>query len=188
MMPSGQYTLPLCLLLVAVSGLAAQSVDAPAQTQRDSALVLVNPRTTRWKLGVVIQSHGTITGIVATLPVPAPWPEQEVKILDQHQTSQVRSVRIRPLAEGVHLMTVTIPRMAPGQEASAEVVMEIIKHDIAEPATTESLRSPGAAVQRHDEVLETQPLHRQRGSGHRGGCQRRGSGPEQRLGAGRSDL
>ena len=46
-----------------------------------AAIRLTNPRTERWQFGVVVRARGETTGIVATLPVPMPWPEQDVKVV-----------------------------------------------------------------------------------------------------------
>ena len=83
-----------------------------------------------------------MTGIVATLPMPMPWPEQDVKVVAQDVTPQVRSVRFRVLGDGVKQMVVSIPQLSAGEEATALLTLEIVKRDIVAPLSTEQVRVP----------------------------------------------
>ena len=91
---------------------------------------------------MIVRARGLITGIVATLPVPMPWPEQDVTIVDSRASHQVRSVRYRVLDDGVKQMTVSIPRLTAGDQATALITMEIVKRDIVTPQDTSQLRVP----------------------------------------------
>ncbi|MFO7907783.1 MAG: transglutaminase-like domain-containing protein [Planctomycetota bacterium] len=103
----------------------------------------VKPKRTRWRFGVSVKARGTMAGVMATLPVPKEWPDQEVKVLDQQKSRQVRSVRFRELGESVNQMRIAIPRLAAGDEATATVTMEIVKRDVAAlPADPQRLRVP----------------------------------------------
>ncbi len=115
--------------------------ETPSVSQ--PALRLTKPQTERWQFGVVVRAQGLVTGIVATLPVPMPWPEQDVKIIDQQSSRQVRSVRFKVLEDGVKQMSVSIPRLAAGDEAAAVVTMEIVKRDMVAPLST-----PGSTYSR----------------------------------------
>ncbi len=125
--------------------------DSPA------AVRLTNPQTQRWRLGVIVRAQGTTTGITARLPVPMAWPEQDVKIIDQQSSRQVRSVRFDELDGGVKQMLVTIPRLAAGEEASAEVTMEIVKRDMVAPASTAGLRPPAKSPRPWKKYLAPSP-------------------------------
>ena len=132
----------LTVILGLLVGLVPATGLSPADDDASVAIRLTNPRTVRWQFGVVVRARGETTGIVATLPVPMPWPEQEVKVLAEDVTPQVRSVQYRVLDHGVKQMAVSIPRLAAGEEASALVTLEIVKQDIVAPESTESLRVP----------------------------------------------
>jgi len=98
---------------------------------------LENPRTERWQIGMSVTATGACSGIVATLPVPLDWPEQQVKIVGQEVDRQVRSVSYRTLRPGgARQMVIAIPRLATGETASALVTFEITKHDILGPENT----------------------------------------------------
>ncbi len=158
--PSRLAWLVACALLASSGVLPAEqpatgAMDAPDDSP--SAVRLTNPQTERWKLGVVVRAPGGVTGIVATLPVPMPWPEQEVKILHQEASPQVRSVRFQVLDEGVKQMSVSIPRLAAGDEASAMVTMEIVKRDIVAPLNTQRVRVPAKASRDMKKYLKPSP-------------------------------
>lgn len=131
--------------------------DEPLTRQADVAVRLTNPRTERWQMGVRVQATGITTGILATLPVPRVWPEQDVKIIDREQTRQVRTVRLRDLDDGVQQMSVAIPRLAAGDEATALVTMEIVKRDIVAPEDPESLVVPKRVARDMTRYLRPSP-------------------------------
>jgi transglutaminase-like putative cysteine protease len=71
-----------------------------------------------------------------------PWPEQDVRIIATDTSEQVRGVDYRGLEDSVQQMTVTIPRLAAGEEARVLVTMEIVKRDIMAPSAKEKLQVP----------------------------------------------
>jgi len=131
----------LPLIAAPLSPCGRQPTDDPAP----AAIQMANPRTQRWQFGVVVRARGDTNGIVATLPVPMPWPEQDVKVLAEDATPHVRSVEYRVLDKGVKQMVVTIPQLAAGEEASALLTLEITKRDIVAPQSTDQLRVPDPA-------------------------------------------
>jgi hypothetical protein len=132
----------LVVILWLTAGLMPAQDLSPRDDGAPAAIRLTNPRTQRWQVGVVVRARGETTGIVATLPIPMPWPEQEVKVVAEVVTPQVRSVRFRVLGDGVKQMAVSIPRLSAGEEASALLTLEIVKRDIVAPLSTEQVRVP----------------------------------------------
>ncbi len=119
--------------------LASVSCGAEA----DETVRLENPRTQRWQIGLSVEAPGACSGIVATLPVPMNWPEQQVEILSQDLSGQVRSVKFRTLEPGgVQQMEVVIPQLAAGDTATALVTFEVIKSDIVAPGETDGWKRP----------------------------------------------
>jgi len=132
-----------CVGLGCVAAHCGVTGDEPVLTrQRDTAVVMTNPQTERWQMGVSVRAQGAMAGVMATLPVPKAWPEQDVKIVSKDQSRGVQSIRFRELDDGVRQMQVVIPRLTAGSDATAMVVMEIVKRDIAGPLETQSLRLP----------------------------------------------
>ncbi len=147
-------------LMIALWGLPLPvSAEEPVpQSPSNTAIGMNNARTERWQLGLVVRARGPITGIVATLPVPMSWPEQDVKIIDQQQSRQVRSVRFRELDKGVTQMSITIPKLSAGAEATVLVTMEIVKRDIIAPSNTQQLHVPTRVARSLTKYLKPSPF------------------------------
>ncbi len=75
-------------------------------------------------------------GIVATVPVPIDWPEQQVQIVKEDASPTVEKIDYRTLSGGVKQMVVTIPRLGNGQTARALLTVEVIRHDQLPPEDT----------------------------------------------------
>jgi hypothetical protein len=100
-------------------------------------------RTQRYRVGVVVTAvGGRCRGIVATLPVPAEWPEQRVRVVEEDVTPGIRGPSYRMLGGGVRQMIVEIPEIAPGQEARAVVTFELDRSALVPPVETAGLRIP----------------------------------------------
>jgi Transglutaminase-like enzymes, putative cysteine proteases len=122
--------------LGALCALAAAAQDSPA------AIRLGDSTTSNWRFGVVISTpEGAASGLVATLPVPMDWPEQQVKLIDEQKSPGVR-VSYRTLESGVKQMVVNISKLAASEEASAIVTFAVTKRRILEPADTSGLVLP----------------------------------------------
>ena len=138
-------------ILLLADGLTAAEV-APA-------LRLENPRIFRWQIGINVTATGACSGIVATLPVPMDWPEQQVKVIGQDQSRQVRSVNFRTLPPGgVRQMVVVIPQLAAGDTASMLATFEITKYDIAGPENTADWSLPARIAADLRPYLGVSPL------------------------------
>jgi transglutaminase-like putative cysteine protease len=128
-------TLLLCFSLALLPGAAfAQFKD---QTS-DKGPKLVGQTTTRVKLGVVVKASGPLFRAVATVPVPADWPEQQVRIVAEDVSPPVRNLTYRNITGGGGLrqMVVEIPQLAPGQEARALVTFEVTRRTLEAPVNT----------------------------------------------------
>lgn len=89
-----------------------------------------------WQVGVTIQAVGQCNGILATIPVPADWPEQDVKVVKEEFSKQVQSVKYRMIDGGVRQMLVTIPKLNAGDKAEAQVTLQVTRRAVAGPADT----------------------------------------------------
>ncbi len=128
--------LGLCVVLV-----PARSIS-PVDEDASSAIRLINPQTQRWQFGVRVRARGDTKGILAALPVPMPWPEQDVTVLREEVTPQVRSVKYDVLEKSAKRMVVEIPQLSAGEDAWALLTLEIVKRDIVAPESTERLHVP----------------------------------------------
>jgi transglutaminase-like putative cysteine protease len=124
-------------LLLAVS--VATSVFAQFKDEvSDKGPTLGGETTVRIKRGVMVKAGGNLFNAVATVPVPADWPEQQVRIVSEDVSPSVRDVTYRTITGGGGLkqMVVEIPQLAAGQEARAVVTFEVTRRSLAPPADT----------------------------------------------------
>ncbi len=135
----------LCMLAAAAQDTrspSAQDARSPSPQHNPAAIRLGESTTSNWRFGVVISTpEGAASGLVATLPVPMDWPEQQVKLTGEEKSPGVR-VNYRTLDSGVKQMVVSIARLAAGEEASAVVTFAVTKHPILEPSDTSGLAVP----------------------------------------------
>jgi transglutaminase-like putative cysteine protease len=99
--------------------------------------------TTRIRIGVIVKnSGGPLYNAVATAPVPAEWPEQQVEIVSEDNTSHVRKLSYRSVAPGLRQMVVEIPVVLPGHEAKSLVTFEVTRRTLLAPKDTRDLKIP----------------------------------------------
>ena len=100
-------------------------------------------RTQRYRVGVVVTATGgRCADIYATMPVPADWPEQKVKIVQEDLSREVGSLRYRVLPGGVKQMVVEIPEVPAGGQARAIVTFELQRASLLAPTDTAGLKLP----------------------------------------------
>lgn len=94
--------------------------------------------THRIKAGIIVKAQGSLFNVVATAPVPAEWPEQQVKIIDEEFAPSYAKIDYRTVTSGgaVKQIVMEIPRLAGGQEARALVTFEVTRLPIPAPADT----------------------------------------------------
>ena len=124
-------------LPVAVRG---QLVEPAAGT---TGPVLGDMRIQRYRVGVIVKAvGGPCRGLYATLPVPAAWPEQKVRIVEEQVSRGVRGPQFRPLADGVEQLVVSIPSITAGGKEHAIITYELERFAILPPAEPEGWRIP----------------------------------------------
>ncbi|MEM9365166.1 MAG: transglutaminase-like domain-containing protein [Planctomycetota bacterium] len=92
-----------------------------------------NPQTSRWRLGIEINTPTKLRAAVATFPVPIDWPEQTVKVLGRDVDDRVASIAPQDLGEGARRMSIGIPELPANAEATITLDFEIVKQDIVGP-------------------------------------------------------
>ncbi len=135
-----------CFAFLALSALCvAPPISAVGQEvtlENSNGILLGREQVQRLKVGVRVKAGGPCRGIVATVPVPMDWPEQQVKIVDETFSRQVKNVSYRTLNNGVKQMVAQIPRLAAGDEAEAILVVEIRRREIVQPDATDQFTVP----------------------------------------------
>jgi hypothetical protein len=118
-----------------------QLVTAPAAEEAGPRLG--DGRIQRYRVGVIVKAvGGPCRGLYATLPVPASWPEQRVRIVEEQVSRGVRGPQYRPLADGVEQMVVSIPAVAAGGTEQAIITFELERFAILPPENPAAWRIP----------------------------------------------
>ncbi|MBN1395084.1 MAG: transglutaminase family protein [Pirellulales bacterium] len=94
-------------------------------------------QVTRWRVGVeVTASGGACLGGNGYISVPADWPEQEVNIVDEDVSSEMK-IGYSTIAGGVKVMNVKMGRLAAGAKAKAIAIFEVRRGTILPPEDTD---------------------------------------------------
>ncbi len=111
------------------------------EEQNEKGISFGSEHVTRWRVGVVIKAvGGPCKGLLATIPVPTDWPEQEVKIIEEDVSPSARVSR-RDL-EGVLQLMIRIPMLRSGETAKAVYTYEVRRKEIEAPADTSDFVIP----------------------------------------------
>jgi hypothetical protein len=79
----------------------------------------------RWRVGVVVKaSGGACRGLAGYAAVPTEWPEQEVTVVEEDVSPEVR-MRYETLGNDVKIMSFRIAQLGAGQEAKCLVTFEV---------------------------------------------------------------
>jgi transglutaminase-like putative cysteine protease len=141
------------LILLAFADPARTWGDEPSQR----GIRLGDATTTKWRIGVTVRATGTVTGILATTPVPMDWPEQQVKIVGEEKSANIGKISYRTLEGGVKQMLVAIPRLSAGDEASAIVTFEVTRNQILAPDETGVYELPAKSSRELSKFLLPSP-------------------------------
>lgn len=140
-----RLTIPLAALLLAAASTAQAQFDRPDPEPTpfgEEGVKLAEPVTQKWEVGVTVTARGPVRGILATIPVPTDWPEQKVRIADEHYSRHVGRVAYRDLEGGVRQMLVSIRLLPAGETAEAVVTFEVTRSPIKAPADTTVFEMP----------------------------------------------
>ena len=123
------------------------------EASSDNGVRFGESTTHKYQAGVVIKAvRGSCKGLFATVPVPLAWPEQDVQVIEEDTSPEVKRIRYRSIEGTVRQMLIDIPLLPAGGEAHALVTFEIQRRAILAPAETSDLRIPkrvGRAVKRY---------------------------------------
>lgn len=129
--------LAICLIVPAT--VVAQFDTRPAA---GAAARPVEAKAQKWEFGVSIRAvGGPCAGLFGTVPVPGDWPEQQVKIVNEEITPQVRRTSYRQI-DGLKQLLFEVPQLAPGDTANCFITFEITKSTQQPPLDPSGLVAP----------------------------------------------
>jgi len=133
------------LFLVGTCGTLASRLVAqtpPAETDGTAGVQLGTAQTKQLQVGLRIQAKGACRGIIAAVPIPKDWPEQQVTVTNEEFSPAVKNVKYQELGEGVKRMVVQIPRLNAGETAEAVLTLSLSRNPIQGPESTEQYQIP----------------------------------------------
>jgi transglutaminase-like putative cysteine protease len=101
------------------------------------------PHVMQYRIGAeVTATRGPCRDIVAMVCVPLECPEQQIKILNEDFSPEVREVSYRDLGDGARQMVISVPALPDGATARAVLTVEVTTHPVLPPQETDSLKIP----------------------------------------------
>lgn len=101
----------------------------------DKGITFGQQRAARWQIGVrVTASKGPLQNVLATVPIPMEWPEQNIKIVKREVSRGVR-VGKRELG-GVRQLLIKMPGIPKGKTGQAVFTLDITRKEIVAPKDT----------------------------------------------------
>ncbi|MEC8337377.1 MAG: transglutaminase-like domain-containing protein [Planctomycetota bacterium] len=131
----------LLLLLVSFPSIGfGQFLD---DKNTSSAERLAHQKSVQMQVGVVIHASASpLKGIKCSVPIPMEWPEQQVKVMQEESSPQVRRVSYEMIGDSVKRMVMQIPFVGPGETAKVLVTLECVRHHIVAPEDTDQYAIP----------------------------------------------
>ena len=113
--------------------------DTPAGKAPAGPAQLGETETHKWEFGVSISAvGGPCAGLFGTFPVPAEWPEQKVRLVNEEITPQVRRTSYRT-TDGVTQLLFEVPQLAAGDTANCFITFEVTTAKLQPPADPSGL-------------------------------------------------
>jgi len=129
--------------LAGLATMPAAVAQFVGETSSPSAPRLGGVGSLRYRVGLrVVAETGPCRDVYATLPVPTDWPEQQVRLVDEDTSTDIRRLRFRDVPGAARQLIVEIPSLPAGREARALLTYEIVRSAILAPAETAGLRPP----------------------------------------------
>ena len=98
--------------------------------------------TQRWEFGIIVRAvGGPCAGLFGTIPVPADWPEQQVKVVNEQITPNVRRTSYRTI-DGLTQLLFEVPQLPAGETATCLITFEVTKSAQTAPLDPSGLIIP----------------------------------------------
>ena len=141
-------TLPslACIFLLASIATATMPQSPSAAADKESAKVSPTSNTfgpavrTVWEFGLEIVAVDKASGITATVPVPMDWPEQTIKLLEDHRSDGVGRFKHRDITKEARQLQFNVNRMSSERNAVAFQRFEVLRRPIIKPKQPKLLK------------------------------------------------
>lgn len=88
---------------------------------------------TVWEFGLEIKATDKASGITATVPVPMDWPEQSIRLLDDHRSKGVGKFKHRAITKEAKQLQFNVNRLSSEEDAVAFQQFEVLRRPIIKP-------------------------------------------------------
>ena len=107
------------------------------RTDSDVGTTLADPAKYKWKVGVkIVTGRNACRNLLVTIPVPTPWPEQTVSIVEENIPSSVHDVTYRELNSGVKQLVIKIRTVPPKTIIELDLTFAVNVNEIVAPQVT----------------------------------------------------
>jgi hypothetical protein len=148
----------LLLLILATFGSAAPAWAQFKDEAKESGIRFGEEQTSKYMAGAVITAaNGPVRNVKALVPVPTDWPEQEVKIVNEDLSPDVKKAGYREML-GVKQLLIEVPMIGGGQEIHCRITFEVKRRMVLPPEDTSTLRVPKKAPREVLKYLGASPF------------------------------
>lgn len=134
-----------------VSGQTEEKVETKTEAAAQS-------QTQTWEFGISVRASGGPCGaIFATFPIPADWPEQQVRIASEQVSPHVQRKAYRE-SEGLKQVTFEVPQVTNGDTATCFLTLEVTRRTQSPPAETRNFVVPKDPPREVRKCLGPSPL------------------------------
>ncbi len=119
------------------------AADDTAATGPQWRLSYDSPKAERWRIGMRLDTNGVACkDILATFPIPMPWPEQTVRLLHQEIDPRVDRWTVRTLPGGARQVVLAMSAVPAGASPEITFELEVARSRILPPEQTDDLVIP----------------------------------------------
>lgn len=121
--------------------------EGSAEEGGESLLRYEDPKVQRYRCGLILDTRkAACRGIVATFPIPRPWPEQQVQLVDQTVDAPfAQSWQVRELDDLVSQVVMHAAALPPATTVEATFTFELTRSRVVGPESTDQLSIPARA-------------------------------------------
>ena len=141
----------------ASSGLFGDSPVTPVQTH-PKGVSYHSPNQVKWKVGVKMATRSNACrNIIITIPVPTPWPEQSVELVDENVPVEVGEVQYRELNCNVKQAVTKVRTLKPKEIFEFDLTFLVTINQIQAPADTTLFQIPKPVPREVKDYLGVSP-------------------------------
>lgn len=123
--------------------------EATKSTQAESTkgVTHLNPVKNKWQVGVQIATKSSrVKKMLVTIPIPADWPEQKVKLVEEELPPTVKDVSYRTLDQNLRQLVLTTGRLPAKELFEFKVTLAVTTQQAAAPEDTSIFKIPGRPI------------------------------------------